>query len=584
MNNQSYRMKNLVEITAMVTESTDFYSIKDKIVAKMLEVVHPAKACVNLFYENDHNNAYLVCSSTLEYVPSIFPASDRKGAKIDFNTYSQYIHDAVEQKKIVHVKNIFEDDRAVNEREVAKNEGYLGRIVFPLMIDGKVVGFMTCFLTRDDYLTDEDIDFIASVASLLSLSIEITNKNNNVQSLIDKFRVAISYINDATRKLYQNKSITEFLDNLSKQACNITNSRESLIILDEHDNIQKMMSCYNKDENKTNLYPIKSKILSNESLGGFINDIKSENVVKINSYIYYKLQDKDKIIGCIVCANSKNYTNDDLNILRILASQVAVAMQLYEYNDQEVKHKVLEKELNILNKQQQLIMDKGKMEFNTQKELYYYHRPAKVVGGDFYHAIDLDEKHVAFIVADVMGHGIVSNYVVAMIKGAFKVLCYQYTSTSEILTNLNKILYDEFDKMGVFTTCLVGIIDTEHNIITVSNAGHYSPIIVTKKGEVVKNINCNKGIPIGIMQDASYEENTFSIVNYSMLCMYTDGVLEIKNESKEEYGIERLEAFLKKNHIFNQEEIVENLKVELQEFSSKEYFEDDILVVMLKDI
>jgi len=136
----------------------------------------------------------------------------------------------------------------------------------------------------------------------------------------------------------------------------------------------------------------------------------------------------------------------------------------------------------------------------------------------------------------------------------------------------------------VFTTFLVGIIDTEHNIITVSNAGHYSPIIVTKKGEVVKNINCNKGIPIGIMQDASYEENTFSIVNYSMLCMYTDGVLEIKNESKEEYGIERLEAFLKKNHIFNQEEIVENLKVELQEFSSKEYFEDDILVVMLKDI
>ncbi|WP_027701443.1 GAF domain-containing SpoIIE family protein phosphatase [Metaclostridioides mangenotii] len=584
MSNESYKMKNLVEITAIVTESTDFYSIKDKIVAKMLEVVHPAKACVNLFYENDYNNAYLVCSSTLEHVPGIFPASDRKGAKIDFDTYSQYIHDAVEQKKVIYVENVFEDDRAINERDLAKDEGYLGRIVFPLMVDGKVVGFMTCFLTKDDYVTEEDINFIASVASLLSLSIEITNKNNSVQSLIDKFRVAISYINDATKKLYQNKSITEFLENLSKQACNITNSRESLIILDEHDNFQKMMSCYNKDENKTNLYPIKNKILSNESLGGFVNDIKSENAIKVDSYIYYKLQDKDKIIGCIVCANSKNYTNDDLNILRILASQVSVAMQLYEYNDQEVKHKVLEKELNILNKQQQLIMDKGKMEFNSEKELYFYHRPAKVVGGDFYYALDLDEKHVVFIVADVMGHGIVSNYVVAMIKGAFKVLCHQYESTSEILTNLNKILYDEFDKMGVFTTCLVGIINTEHNIITVSNAGHYSPIIVTKKGDVVKNNNCNKGIPIGVMQDASYDENSFSIVNYSMLCMYTDGVLEIKNDSKEEYGIERLEKFLKNNYTLNQEVIVENLKSDLQEFSSKDYFEDDILVVMLKDI
>jgi len=216
--------------------------------------------------------------------------------------------------------------------------------------------------------------------------------------------------------------------------------------------------------------------------------------------------------------------------------------------------------------------------------LYFYHRPAKVVGGDFYYAMDLDEKHVVFIVADVMGHGIVSNYVVAMIKGAFKVLCHQYESTSEILTNLNKILYDEFDKMGVFTTCLVGIINTEHNIITVSNAGHYSPIIVTKKGDIVKNNNCNKGIPIGVMQDASYDENSFSIVNYSMLCMYTDGVLEIKNDSKEEYGIARLEEFLKNNYTLNQEVIVENLKSDLQEFSSKDYFEDDILVVMLKDI
>ena len=53
MTNGSYKMKNLVEISAMVTESTDFFNIKDDIIEKMLEVVHPTKACVNLFYKND---------------------------------------------------------------------------------------------------------------------------------------------------------------------------------------------------------------------------------------------------------------------------------------------------------------------------------------------------------------------------------------------------------------------------------------------------------------------------------------------------------------------------------------------------
>ncbi len=101
------------------------------------------------------------------------------------------------------------------------------------------------------------------------------------------------------------------------------------------------------------------------------------------------------------------------------------------------------------------------MDCNDEKELYFYHKPARVVGGDFYYATKVDDEHIVYIVADVMGHGMVSNYVVAMIKGAFKVLCNQYNTPREIMTNLNRMLYDEFDKMGVFTTCLIGIIDTK---------------------------------------------------------------------------------------------------------------------------
>ena len=78
-------MKNLVDISVMVTQSTNFFEIKDKIVDKMLEVIQPTKACVNLFYNNDFENAYLVCSATLDYIPKAFPQNSKIGTKLNFD-------------------------------------------------------------------------------------------------------------------------------------------------------------------------------------------------------------------------------------------------------------------------------------------------------------------------------------------------------------------------------------------------------------------------------------------------------------------------------------------------------------------
>ena len=584
-NTENYKMKNLVDISAMVTQSLNFFEIKDKIIEKMLEVVHPTKACVNLFYKNNYEYAYLVCSETLDKIPDLFDIKTPRGIKIDFNEYPKYIHEAVIKKEIVYIENIFEDERAVDERELAKKEGYFGRIVFPLVVNYNVVGFMTCFLTEEDKMNEQDIDFISSVSSLISLSIDITMKNNNTHMLVHKLRGAISSINEAIKKLYFNNNINEFLDHLSKQVCHITNSKEAIIVTEKAENKNKMFSFYSPEGKKqANIYPIIGKILSQDSIGAYCNESKL-NYNEIDNYIYYKFKDKDSksVIGYIVCANSPNYTEDDLNILSIFSKQLSVALKLYEYNLVEIKHKILENELDVLNKQQKLIMDESKIKYNINNELNFYHRPAKVVGGDFYHAIKISNEKIVYILADVMGHGIVSNYAVAIIKGAFKVLARTCNSPGEIMTNLNDMLYDEFDKMGIFTTCLVSMIDTKENTITVSNAGHYSPIIIKKDSSIKRDLNCKKGIPIGVIEDVTYENNVLNLDEYSMICMYTDGILEIKNKLKEEYGISRLENFIKNNYTNNQEIIIENLKNELKEFSNKDSYDDDILIVMLKN-
>lgn len=586
VNNDSKKMNSLVEISAMVAQSSDFFSIKDKIVEKMLEVVHPTKACVNLFYKNNYKHAYLVCSQTLQVVPQIFPMQNHTGVKIDFDVYPKYIHESVREKKIIYIENVFKDDRAKEEWDLANDEGYVGRIVFPLISNNVVIGFMTCFLAEEDSICKTDIDYISSVASLLSLSIDVTTKNSNTKMIIHKLRAAISSINEATKKLYQDKNINEFLEHLSKQACNITNSKKSLIIINENDNENKVFSSYGDEyKSKVNIdiNKLYDDVYSKKTIGEYSNKVILDDYKDIESYIFYKIEDRNHVFGCIVCVDSKNYTNDDLNILSILSKQVAVGMQLYRYNITEVKHKVLANELNILSKQQKLIMDKSKMDFNDEKELYFYHKPATVVGGDFYYAMKVDEENIVYIVADVMGHGIVSNYVVAMIKGAFKVLCRRYKTPGEIMENLNHILYDEFDKMGVFTTCMISVVNIKENIMSVCNAGHYSPIIIKEDGQIEDDLKCKKGIPLGILEDTEYESNTFNISNYAMICMYTDGILEIKNKSKQEYSVDGLKKFLHKNYTYSRDEIVYNLKKDLKEFSSVDDYDDDLLIVMLKN-
>ena len=90
---------------------------------------------------------------------------------------------------------------------------------------------------------------------------------------------------------------------------------------------------------QTNIYPIIGKILSQDSIGAYCNENKL-NYKEIKNYIYYKIKDSKSVIGYIVCANSPNYTEDDLNILSIFAKQLSVALKLYEYNLVEIKHKI----------------------------------------------------------------------------------------------------------------------------------------------------------------------------------------------------------------------------------------------------
>ncbi|SHH12716.1 GAF domain-containing SpoIIE family protein phosphatase [Tepidibacter thalassicus] len=581
-------INSIVEISKLVTSSTNFFEIKDKIVERMLDVIHPTKACVNLFFKNNYKYSYLVCSATLDYIPKLFSKSDEDVIKIDFDKYPEYIHEAVFEKKIVWVKNVFEDKRAEIERSLAREEGYIGRIVFPLVANNNVVGFITCYLKKDDILTTEDINFVSSVSSLISLSIEITKENNKVDTLVKKLRGAINYISKATQQLYTNKTIDSFLSLVSKQMCKLTLSESAIVLLNDVEyKTQRFNQCGNEN---VNLHKILEFILKNEikQNGIYYNsdsikeDMKKQN---IKSLIYYKLKKGNDIIGCIAAVNSKKYTDDDIKILSIFSSQIVVALQMYINSKRAFEHKLLEKELELVSNQQKLIMSESKIKFSDSKEISFFHKPSKYIGGDFCEIIKMDEDRVCIFIADVMGHGILSNYFVAMIKGVLQTLVYENQSPGSILTKMNRILYKDFDKVNIFATARVGIFNSKSGKGIVSNAGHYYSLGIKKlDGDfIVEELDFDKGMPIGVLEDMKYEEYEYNVNEYEFICMFTDGIIEASNERGEEYSVERLKKFIYNNYNLNSSDIFENLKKELHDFTGKDTFDDDLLILFIKN-
>lgn len=581
------RMKHLVEITKIVTESDDFFEIKDIIVNNMLEVVQPTKACVNLFYDNNLNYAHLVCSSTLSYIPKIFPKNEENGTRIDFELYPKYIHEAVLEKKNIIVSDIMTDPRAKDEISLAMNEGYVGRAVFPFVINDKVVGFMTCYLKKDDVLDGDSIDFISQIASLMALSISITNKNKGIHDLINKLRNSISNINKASRKLYSSKDMFYYLKKMSAVLTETTDSMYSMIniynLSEQGDIVGQKLSICQKYSRLNDMNNVMRPILSSHRMASSSSDlnIEFENGEKISSYVYYKQIIDSESMMIILCVGDKIYNEDDKNTISIMAKQIGSSLANFENESNIEKHRDLENDLSMLKRQQKLIMENVTAKEFNDKKIFYYVDPSKDVGGDFYHAKDIGDK-IVFIVADVMGHGMVANYMVALIKGAFDILTHKTFSAKELITKLNSRLFDEFDHMGAFATVLVGFIDKVSMKLEIANAGHYYPIILDKENNIMEIDFDNRDIPVGIIEDTQYSEYELNLGDMSIMCLFTDGIIELKNDNNEEYGSERLKEFLKRNAGFDKDQIIANIKKEINNFSHDMESRDDILLTFIK--
>lgn len=158
------------------------------------------------------------------------------------------------------------------------------------------------------------------------------------------------------------------------------------------------------------------------------------------------------------------------------------------------------------------------------------YRPAEsesMVGGDWYDAVVLPSKQIMLCVGDVAGHGIEAATSMVVLRNAMRGLAVTGAGPAQLLSWLNVVAHHLTDHVTATAVC--GLYDPEKHTLRWARAGHLPPVLI--RGRKATPLRTVSGILLGALAEASYEEDELQMDPGDTLLMYTDGLVERRDEA-----------------------------------------------------
>ncbi len=270
-------------------------------------------------------------------------------------------------------------------------------------------------------------------------------------------------------------------------------------------------------------------------------------------------------------------SNTQIDALETLASEAAMAIYNARlYKDSQEKRR-MDEQLAIAREIQQALLP------NPNKDLPFVRAcsqnlPCHEVGGDYFDYFDLDDGKFGFALGDVAGKGMPAALLTSMIQGMFSAQSLLEAPLPTVISNVNRNLA----RRGTgnrFVTFFFGILDPEGNC-TYVNAGHNPPLLLRSDGSLIE-LKEGGGMVLGLFAQALYESRTVRLHPGDHLVLFTDGVLEARNTTGEEFEQHRLRAVLSQNAQAGASQILTRLREAVLKFSANTPQHDDITMMVL---
>lgn len=205
------------------------------------------------------------------------------------------------------------------------------------------------------------------------------------------------------------------------------------------------------------------------------------------------------------------------------------------------------------------------------------------ISGDVYDYFIIDDHRLGVMVGDVSGHGVQSGMVATAAKAGLHLLLERgCTTPSELLSGMNKAVLVTASN-SLMMTALIAVIDLAERKICYANAGHNYPYIYRASTKTIITLDSAGGFPLGFQLESVYGEAEVAFHYNDRLFLYTDGIVEALNNNDEEFGYDRMEAYLLNELGGSPARARQGLVEAVRAFTGVDGFEDDVTLLIVGD-
>lgn len=290
----------------------------------------------------------------------------------------------------------------------------------------------------------------------------------------------------------------------------------------------------------------------------------------------------DEVIGVFDLESDElnAYSEDDLQVLMMLASQVAIIIEKVMLHEQLIEKKRLEGQLEVARQVQLELLPANDPELPGY-DISAYNFPTEEVSGDYYDWVRIYEDQIGIVIADVSGKGVPAALLMAFLRASLRAATHIGYATHISMAKVNYLLWESIER-NQFVTAFYGILDASNKTLSYSNAGHNPPLLIDANGNT--RFIERGGLPLGMFRDTRYHEYYLSFEPGDMLVLYTDGATEALNSAGEEFGRNRLAEAAMAAYNLSAREVVSKLERAVISWTDGLGANDDVTFFVIKSL
>lgn len=459
-------------------------------------------------------------------------------------------------------------------------------LAVPLITKNRVIGVIDLEAREPGYFTEEHSRLLTLVASRMAAGIE----NAQLYTRTTRQARILVLLNEIARELSSILNLDELLGRIAELLRRLIDYQMfSILLLDPSgEKLQHRFSLrFHESIHLKNDIPLGRGLVgaaAESKQAVLVADVsKDPRYVAANpetrSELAVPLIYKDKVIGVLDLEHTRRgfFTEEHKRTITTLAAQIAIAIEnarLYEQIARQERR--LERDLSLARELQMRLLPQARPKL-AHLDVAAKFVPARAIGGDLYDFIPYSMSRLGLVIGDVSGKGAPAAIYAALVSGILRSHAPIEPGPSEMLSAVNLSLAERRIE-AQFVSLIYAVWDDEHRILTVSNSGLPRPIYVHGgKNEVIEAT----GLPLGLFDEADYDEFEFRMKPGEMFVFFSDGILDARNRNGELFGRGRVEEIVLECGGKSADCVVDSLFQAVAEHSAgMETFDDQTVVAI----